>query len=100
MGLWAGGLAAFLQAPELRFVRYAVATFGVAAATGLALALVHTDLAAALLGTDYGRAVVLKVVIVGAAIAVAALGRRRVELALAAIVVGAAALVAALPPAV
>ena len=42
----------------------------------------------------------LKVVIVGAALAVAGLGRRRIELALAALVVGAAALVAALPPAV
>ena len=76
------------------------ATFVLAAATGLALALVHTDLGAALLGTDYGRAVVLKVVIVGAALVVAGLGRRRIELALAALVVGAAALVAALPPAV
>jgi len=100
MGLWVGGVAAFLLGPDRRFVRYAVATFVLAAATGLALALVHTDLGAALLGTDYGRAVVLKVVIVGAALAVAGLGRRRIELALAALVVGAAALVAALPPAV
>jgi len=100
MELWVGGVAAFLQAPDRRFVRYAVATFGLAAATGLGLALVHTDLGAALLGTDYGRAVLLKVVIVGAALAVAGLGRRRVELVLAAAVVAAAALVAALPPAV
>ena len=100
MGLWVGGVPAFLLGPDRHFVRYAVATFVLAAATGLALALVHTDLGAALLGTDYGRAVVLKVVIVGAALVVAALGRRRIELALAALVVGAAALVAALPPAV
>ena len=100
MGLWVGGVAAFLHAPDRRFARYAVATFGVAAATGLALALIHTDLGAALLGTDYGRAVILKVVIVGAAAAAALLGRRRSELALAAAVIGGAALVAALPPAV
>jgi hypothetical protein len=50
------------------------------------------------LSTDYGRALILKVVIVGAAIAAALLGRRRFELALAAVVVGVAALVAALPP--
>jgi copper transport protein len=98
MGLWVGGVAGFLQAPDRRFARYAAATFGVAAATGLALALVHTDLGAALLGTDYGRAVILKAVIVGAAITAAGLGRRRMELVLAAAVVGAAALVAALPP--
>ena len=99
MGLWVGGVAAFVQAPDRRFMRYAIVTFGVAAASGLVLALVHTGFASGLLSTDYGRAVVLKVVIVGAAMAAAVLGRRRSELALAAVVVGVAALVAALPPA-
>jgi copper transport protein len=99
MGLWVGGIAAFVQAPDRRFGRYALACFGAAVVTGLALALVHTDLGAALLSTDYGRVVLLKVVIVGAAVAAVLLGRRRSELALAAVVIGAAALVAALPPA-
>src|SRR4029077_5971209 len=35
MGLWTGGLAAFVQAPDSRFGRYALWTFGVAAASGL-----------------------------------------------------------------
>jgi copper transport protein len=98
MGLWVGGIAAFIQAPDRRFARYAIATLGAAILTGLALAFVHTDAAAALLSSDYGRAVILKVVVVAAAIGAAALARRRAELALAAGVIGAAALVAALPP--
>ena len=100
MGLWVGGIAAFIRAPDRRFARYALASLGVAVATGLALALVHTNAGAALLGSDYGRALILKVLIVGAAIGAAALARRRAELALAAAVIGAAALVAALPPAI
>jgi copper transport protein len=98
MGLWVGGIVAFIQAPDRRFARYALATLGAAIATGLALALVHTNVLAGLLASDYGRALTLKIVIVGAAIGAAALARRRSELALAAAVIGAAALVAALPP--
>jgi copper transport protein len=99
MGLWVGGIAAFIPAPDRRFARYALATLGVAVATGLTLALAHTNAGAALVSSDYGRAVLLKVLIVVAAVAAAILGRRRVEVALAAAIIGAAALVAALPPA-
>ena len=51
-----------------------------------------------LLTTDYGRALLLKLLIVGAAVAAAVLHRHRPELGLAILAVGAAALVAALPP--
>lgn len=98
MGLWAGGLAAFVRSPDRRFGRYALFTFGLAAATGLLLAIAHTHIGSVLLTTDYGRALLLKVVIVGAALLFAALHRRRLELAGALAVIASAAIVAALPP--
>ena len=98
MGLWAGGLAAFVRAPDRRFVRYAAITLGVAVATGAILALVHTQFATALLTTDYGRTLIIKVLVVGAAVAAALVRRHRVELALVAAVIASAAVVAALPP--
>ncbi len=98
MGLWVGGLVGFVRAPDRRFARYAIATFGTAAATGAILALVHTEWATQLLTTDYGRALLLKIAIVGAAALLAFFARRRVELALAELAIGAASLVAALPP--
>jgi copper transport protein len=99
IGLWVGGLAAFVAAPDRRFGRMAAATLGVTVATGLVLALVHTEAGAALVSSHYGRAVILKVLVVGVAIGLAVLGRRRWELAVAAGAVGVAALVGALPPA-
>ena len=99
IGLWVGGLVAFVTAPDRRFGRSAAATLGVAVGTGLALAIVHTEAGAALVSSDYGRAVILKVLVVGLAIGLAALGRRRWELAVAAGAIGVAALVGALPPA-
>jgi copper transport protein len=98
MGLWVGGLVAFLQSPDRRFARYAVITVSIAVAAGLVLALVHTSFGAGLLTTLYGRVLLLKVVAVVAALSAAILGRHRVELALALLVIAAAALVAALPP--
>ena len=97
MGLWIGGLVGFVRAPDARFGRFALWSAGTAVATGLALAFAHTHLGGALWNTDYGQALVLKVLIVGAALAAALLRRHRRELALAILVVGAAALVAALP---
>ena len=98
MGLWVGGLAAYVQRADRRFVRYAAATFGVAAATGLVLAFIHTSYLAALLDTDYGRVLVAKVAIVAAALLTVLLRRRRIELGGAIAVIGAATLLAALPP--
>ena len=98
MGLWVGGLAAFLYAPDRRFPRYAAATFGVAVLTGLVLAFAHTGFGAALLSTDYGRVLLLKVLMVGGALAAVAFRRRRTELGVVTAVIAAAALLAALPP--
>jgi len=98
MGLWVGGIAAFVGSPDARFGRYALATFGVAATTGLLLALVHTSFGAGLLTTDYGRVLLLKVVVVGAAVVAALVRRRRLELGIAITAVALASLVGALPP--
>jgi copper transport protein len=98
MGLWVGGIAAFLASPDRRFASHAAWTLGAAVVTGLALALAHTHLGPALITSDYGRALVLKASILVAAVTAAALRRHRSELGLALLAVGAAALVAALPP--
>jgi len=98
MGLWVGGLAAFLRAPDTRFMRYAAATFGVAVVTGLGLAFAHTASFGALISTDYGWALLAKVAIVMGAAAAVLVRRRRLELGLATIAIAAAALLAALPP--
>lgn len=98
MGLWAGGLAGYVQKPDRRFGRYAAITFGVAAGTGLILAIAHDPSVAALLDSDYGRALMVKVAIVAAVVATVILRRHRLELGGAFVIVGAAAVVAALPP--
>jgi copper transport protein len=98
IGLWTGGVAAYLQAPDRRFARYALGTFSVAALTGLVLAIAHVGIIDALLTTDYGRALVLKVVVVGAAIGAAAMRRHRLEAGLIVAAVAAATLLSALPP--
>jgi len=98
MGLWVGGLAAFVKSPDPRFGRYTAATFATAAASGLVLAFAHTATFAALTTTEYGLALLLKVAVVGAALVAVAVRRRRLELGLATAVVAAAALLAALPP--
>jgi putative copper export protein len=98
MGLWAGGLAAFVKAPDRRFGRYAAAAFATAAATGLLLAIAHTASFTTLMTTEYGWVLLLKVAIIGAALVAIVLRRRRLELSSAAAVIAAAALLAALPP--
>jgi copper transport protein len=98
MGLWVGGLGAFVVAPERRFARYAAVTFGIAVVTGAVLGVAHTSFLTQILSSDYGRALLLKVVVVAAAVVFAVIGRHRRELVAASLAVGAAAVVAALPP--
>jgi copper transport protein len=98
MGLWLGGLVAFLGAPDRVFGRYAAITLAIAVASGFVLGLAHTNFGTALLTTDYGRVLMVKVLVVGAALAAAALRRYRTEFALGMAAVACATLVAALPP--
>ncbi len=97
-GLWVGGLAAFLIAPDRRFGRVAALLFAVIASSGLLLAVAHIGLLDALITTDYGRVLMIKILIVGVAVTMALLHRRRLELGVLLAVLGAAALLAALPP--
>lgn len=98
MALWAGGLAAFVLAPDRRFGHYATSVLGVAVLTGLLLAFAHTHFGASLVTTDYGRALLLKVFVVVVAVVAAVVARRRLELATVLAVIASAALVAVLPP--
>ena len=98
MGLWVGGLAAYLADPDARFARIGVPSFAVAAISGLLLAVAHIGAVAALMTTAYGQALVIKVLIVGAALSMVVLRRRRIEFGALLAVIAAAAVLAALPP--
>ena len=98
MGLWVGGLAAFLVVPDRRFGRYAVVCFAIAAVSGLLLAVAHVGLLQALMTTTYGQSLMVKVLVVGAALSMALIRRRRLEFGVLLTVIAAAALLATLPP--
>ncbi len=98
MGLWVGGLAAFLNAPDRRFGRIAAVSLTVAIVSGLLLALAHISFLSAFLTTDYGRVLVIKVLVVGVALSMAMLRRRRLEFGVVVLVLAAAAVLGALPP--
>ena len=98
MGLWVGGLAAYVTKPDSRFARFALITFATAAATGAALAFAHTAQLSALIATDYGVALMLKVAMVALVATTVLIRRRRLELVGTFAIIGAAAFVAALPP--
>jgi copper transport protein len=98
IGLWVGGVAAFVLDPDRRFTRYALWTLGIAVLSGALLALAHTHFGAVLITTDYGRGLLLKALLVALAALAAAFRRHRPELAVSLLAVGAATVVAALPP--
>ena len=98
MGLWVGGLAAYLSAPDRRFGRPAAVLFAVTVMGGLLLAVAHVGLLQALMTSAYGQVLTIKVLVVGAAVAMALLRRRRLELGVLLAVLAAAAVLAALPP--
>jgi copper transport protein len=109
MGIWAGGVAAFLVAPDRRFRPYALGAFLVALGSGLLLAFAHIGSPAALVTTGYGWVLVLKAAVVAAALVLFSLplagslplplrGRVRVGVALAALILALAAVLVSLPP--
>jgi copper transport protein len=97
-GLWVGGLAAYLSAPDPFFGRRAALLLAVALISGLVLAVAHIGISQALLSTDYGRVLLVKVLVLGAALLIALIRRRRLEFSALLAVMAAAALLAALPP--
>jgi copper transport protein len=100
MAVWVGGLAAVLvaRAGARRFGRVALAAFAVLAASGAAMALAHLAGPGDVLATTYGSVLAVKVVAVGAAAAIAALGARRLEVVAIAGVLALAGLLVSLPP--
>jgi copper transport protein len=98
--VWAGGIAGWLvtRAGGARFVRVAALTLAVLVPSGVALAFAHLRSPADLLSTSYGEVLSVKVVVVGAALALAALGARRAEALVVAAVLALAALLMNLPP--
>jgi len=97
-GIWVGGLAAFLVAPDRRFSRYAVAAAAVGVGSGLVLVVAHRGFPLTLPTTGYGWALVVKVVAVGAALTLAVFGRRRIETGVMAVILAVAAVLVSLPP--
>jgi len=98
MGIWVGGLAAFLFAPDRRFRPYAVGGFAVAIGSGLILALAHLGSPTALVTTGYGWVLVTKLAVVAAALVIAVLRRHRLETGVAALILVMAAVLVSLPP--
>ena len=70
MGLWVGGLVAFLFAPDRRFRSYAMVGLAVAIGSGLLLALAHLGSLAALVTTSFGWVLVVKAAVVAGAVVV------------------------------
>jgi copper transport protein len=97
MTLWVGGLAGLVYVPKHRAPRWVLGAFALTAGTGLLLALAHVGLPP-FRATDYGWALVVKVGVVGIALAIALLGRRRAELGVVALILAAAAVLLSLPP--
>jgi putative copper export protein len=98
MAIWVGGLAAFLLVPDRRFSRYAGGAIAVSVVSGLVLALAHLGSLGALVTTDYGWTLAIKVPVVGAALALALLGRHRIESWVVTIILALAAVLVSLPP--
>jgi copper transport protein len=97
MGLWVGGVAAFVQDPDRRFGRMAAYSLALAAGSGLLLAIAHFGSLGSI-ASDYGYVLLIKGVLVGAALGAAVLRRHRLELGSMVAIVAAATLLAALPP--
>ena len=98
MGIWVGGVAAFVVAPSARFGRIAVWTTGLLILSGAALALLHFGQWRELMTSAYGVSLLIKLPLVAVAIYFARLGRRRWELSALMLVLAAAAVVVSLPP--
>jgi copper transport protein len=98
MGMWLGGVAAFVIAPSVGFGRLAGWSLGLLVASGVALALLHFSSPLELLTTPYGAALAIKLPLVAIGLFFAWRARRRWELATLLVVIAAASVVVSLPP--
>ena len=98
MGMWLGGVAAFVMAPSGGFGRLAGWSLGLLVVSGAALALLHFSSPLELLTTPYGAALAIKLPLVAIGLFFAWRARRRWELATLLVVIAAASAVVSLPP--
>jgi copper transport protein len=98
MGMWLGGVAAFVISPAGGFGRVADWSLGLLVLSGAALALLHFNSPLELLTTPYGAALAIKLPLVAVALFFAWRARHRWELATLLVVVAAAAVLVSLPP--
>jgi len=98
--VWAGGIAAWLatRAGGARLLKVAALALAVLVPSGVALAFAHLRSPADLVSTSYGAVLAVKVVVVGAALALALIGTRRAEALAVAAVLALAALLMNVPP--
>jgi copper transport protein len=98
MGMWLGGVAAFVMAPTDAFGRLAGWSLGLLVVSGAALALLHFSSPLELLTTPYGAALAIKLPLVAIGLFLAWRARHRWELATLLVVIAAASVVVSLPP--
>jgi len=99
MGVWVGGVAAYVVAPSGKFGRIAAWSAGLLLLSGVALALLHLASPLQTMTTAYGAVLMVKLPLVGVALWLAWRTRRRRELvALSAVLLAAAVLVSLPPP--
>jgi copper transport protein len=98
MGIWLGGVAAFVIAPSGGFGRVADWSLGLLVVSGVALALLHFNSPLELLTTPYGVALAIKLPLLAIALFFAWRARHRWELATLLVVIAAASVVVSLPP--
>ena len=98
MGMWLGGVAAFVIAPSGGFGRLAGWSLGLLVVSGAALALLHFSSPLELLTPPYGAALAIKLPLVAIGLFFAWRARHRWELATLLVVIAAASVVVSLPP--
>jgi copper transport protein len=105
MAMWVGALAGMVYTSSVSHPArgggqgggFALVAFGVAVVSGILLALAHIGFPPSLT-TGYDWALIAKAAVVGIAIVLALLGRRRAELGVVALILAAAAVLVSLPP--
>jgi copper transport protein len=105
MAMWVGALAGMVYTSSVSHPArgggqgggFALVAFGIAVVSGVLLALAHIGFPPSLT-TGYDWALITKAAVVGIAIVLALLGRRRAELGVVALILAAAAVLVSLPP--
>jgi putative copper export protein len=101
MGIWVGGLVAFVFAPDRRFRPYAIGGLVVVIGSGLLLALSHLGSLAALLTTSYGWVLLVKAALIALLLSLPlffSLPRLRGRVGVGALILALAAVLISLPP--